>query len=199
MAGTTHIAVNLLLIIAVTMQPGLAYGLKRGCSGGVSSGFACQGCGCCKVQSGAAKCPCCSGETTEEEGGCCGDDRHSEDPVAESADDPFTGLKLEKGPVSDSAEPEEAGQPHSEDDAQVQANHVAALATVCHCATAPEPLDAPLPRSPNSELRDVLMLDVTGVGDVAMFQQRPLSGSVEFARRPMEPHFSQIAFCVWRL
>ena len=67
MARPTHIAVNLLLSIAVTMQPGLAYGLQQDCSAEVSMGYTCQGCGCCKVQSTTAKCPCCIGEAMEEE------------------------------------------------------------------------------------------------------------------------------------
>ncbi len=194
MARATHIAVNLLLIVALTMQPGLAYALGQDCSDGVTTGFTCQGCGCCKVQSETAKCPCCSGEATTDDGKCCGHAQKNQHRVATFANDPFAGMELQKGPVPQDAEP-----PCNEHSPQVQADDVAALAAACHCVTAPEPFDAPVPRSPTTELREVLNVNIACVGDVSVAEKPPLSGFFEFSRRPIEPHFSQIAFCVWRL
>lgn len=194
MARVTHIAVNVLLIVVLTMQPGLAYAVQQDCSAGVTSGFTCQGCGCCKVQSETAKCPCCSGEATNEEGECCGHGRKNQHRVATFADDPFEGMELQEGPV-----PVDSEQPSGEHASPFQVADVAALAAACHCVTAPEPFNAPVPRSPASELRDILTINIACVGDAATLVQPPLSGFFELARRPIEPHFSQIAFCVWRL
>lgn len=194
MARATHIAVNLLLIVALSMQPGLAYALGQDCSAGVSAGFTCQGCGCCTVQSETAKCPCCSVEATTDDGECCGHGQRKRPRVATFADDPFAGMKLQKGPVPEDSEP-----PCNEDSPQVQADDVVALAAACHCVTAPEPFGAPAPRSPTTELREVLNVNIACVGDVSVSEKPPLSGFFEFSRRPIEPHLSQIAFCVWRL
>lgn len=199
MARPTHIAVNLLLIVAVTMQPSLAYGLQQDCSAGVSTGYTCQGCGCCKVQAETAKCPCCSGEATKEEGGCCGHGHKNQHRVATFADDPFDGMELQEGPVPVDSVPVEREQPSGERTTHIQAADLVALAAACHCVTAPEPFNAPVPRSPATELRDVLTVNIACVADVATSVQPPLSASFEFARGPIEPHFSQIAFCVWRL
>lgn len=194
MARATHIAVNLLLIVTVTMQPSLAYGLQQDCSAGVATGFTCQGCGCCTVQSETAKCPCCSSEATDEEDACCGHGRKNQHRVATFADDPFEGMELQEGPVHFGAK-----QPSDNDTVQFQAANLAALAAACHCVTAPEPFNAPVPRSPATELRDVLTVNIACVADVATSVQPPLSGPFELARRPIEPHLAQIAFCVWRL
>ena len=194
MARATHIAVNLLLIVAVTMQPGLAYALGQHCSAGVSTGFTCLGCGNCKVQLETASCPCCSGEATTDEGECCGHGQKKRHRVETFGDDPFTGMELQKGPV-----PEDTELPRYEHSSQVKADDVVALSTACHCVTAPEPFDAPVPRSPTTELREVLAVHVACVGDVSVSEEPPLSSFFECARRPVEPHFAQIAFCVWRL
>ncbi|WP_147870568.1 hypothetical protein [Stieleria maiorica] len=191
MARVNHIAVNLLLIVVVTMQPSLAYVLQQDCSAGVATGFTCQGCGCCAVQSETAKCPCCSGEATSEEDECCGHGRKNQHHLSTFADDPFEGMELQEGPV-----PVDSEQPTGEHASRIQ---VAALAAACHCVTAPKPFDAPVPRSPATELREVLTVNIACVVDFATSVQPPLSGSFEFARRPIQPHFSQIAFCVWRL
>ena len=199
MARPTHIAVNLLLIVAVTMQPSLAYGLQQDCSAGVSTGYTCQGCGCCKVQSETAKCPCCSGEATTEEDGCCGHGHKSQHRRATFADDPFDGMELKEGPIPVDSVPVDAEQPLNDHAKQKQVAEFAVLAAACHCVTAPEPFNAPVPHSPVTELRDVLTVNIACVVDVATSVQPPLSGCFESARRPIEPHFSQIAFCVWRL
>lgn len=190
MARVFHIAVNLLLIVVMTVQPGLVYGLKRDCSVGASSGFTCTGCGCCKVQSETENCPCCSGEATNDEGGCCG----NEHPVEASCEDPFEGVEIQKGPL-----PEDVTSPCTNDDPQVQAAGDTALATACHCIVAPEPLNLPMPRSPASELRDVSAVSIAYVANVAASERSSLSSTFELAQPPIEPHFSQIAFCVWRL
>ena len=199
MARPTHIVVNLLLIVAVTMQPSLAYGLQQDCSAGVSTGYTCQGCSCCKVQSETAECPCCSGEATKEDDGCCGHGPKNQHRVATFADDPFDGMELLEGPIPVNSVPTDREQQSGERTTQIQAADGAALAAACHCVTAPEPCNAPVPRSPATELRDVLTVNIAGVVDVATSVQPPLSASLEFARGPIEPHFSQIAFCVWRL
>lgn len=193
MARTTHIAVNLLLIVAVTMQPGLAYALGQHCSAGVSTGFTCQGCGCCKVQSETAKCPCCNSEASDKEDGCCGHVRQHEDRVATFANDPFAGMELEEGSV-----PDESEQPRDDNQPHIQAADTLSLAAACDCVTAPEPFDAPAPRSATIELRDVITVSVAHC-DATTAERPPLASLFDVAHRPITLHFSQIVFCVWRL
>lgn len=199
MARPTHIAVNLLLIVAVTMQPSLAYGLQQDCFAGVSTGYTCQGCGCCKVQSETAMCPCCNGEATKGDDSCCGHGHKTRHRVATFADDPFDGMELQEGPVPQESLSKYCEQRSGENTRQVQGTELVALGATCHCVTSPEPFKAPVPRSPATELRDVLTVNTACVVDVVTSVQPPLSASFEFARGPIEPHFSQIAFCVWRL
>ncbi len=161
MAHITSLAVNLLLIVAMTMQPGLAYGFQQDCSAGSTSGFTCQGCGCCKVPSATTKCSCCNEDASDEQSGCCGHDPQQEDRVSPSVD--------------------------------------ATLSSGCQCVAAPAPLDAPSPRSSRVELRDILAVSVRDCGPFTVVERPSLASSFDVVHRPLVPHFSQIAFCVWRL
>ena len=203
MARVIHIAVNLLLIVAVAMQPGMVYELQQSCFAGVSSALTCNCCGSCKVQSRTAECPCCTGGASNKEEKCCGQSQGSGD-VAIFDDDPFAGIELAEGPVPEGApSATSVAEDLKTDNEVVFRGHIVGEAvfapTRCHCVTAPEPFSAPLPRPPLSELREVLTADIACVGVVITPGHPSLSSCFEFARRPIEPHFSQIAFCVWRL
>lgn len=198
MARATRIIVNLLLIVAITMQPTLTFAFQQDCSAGCTSGFTCQGCGCCKVQSETAKCPCCSGGLSDEHQGCCGhgDRNRSQQAKESSVDDadPFAGMVLEEGPV-----PENSEQPCNENQSNGQEGAEPTVATRCHCVSNPDPLDAPTPRSPITELRDVLISSSAHCGVVYSADEHPLASTLDAAPAPVASHFTQISYCVWRL
>ena len=204
MARAIHIAVNLLLIVALTLQPGLAYAVQQHCSAGIVGGIACQGCGSCKVHSESAKCPCCGVEAADKQGGCCGHrDQHTcGDSTVTSA--PFAGMMPEVGPATENPvpkirAPQDSVQLCDDDRPQVRTASATALAVCCHCVSAPEPSGGPVPRSSTPELRDVLTITICCDGDEILSAQPPLSPAFNVAHRPVVDHFSQIAFCVWRL
>jgi len=198
MARATQIIVNLLLIVAITMQPTLTFAFQLDCSADCTSEFTCQGCGCCKVQSKTAKCPCCSGGVSDEDQGCCGhgDRDKSQQAKQLSIDhaDPFAGMVLEEGPV-----PENSKQLINEDQTSTQGGVEATLATSCHCFSNPDPLDAPTPRSLITELRDVLVSSSAHCGVIYSAGEHPLASKLDAAPAPVAPHFTQVSFCVWRL
>lgn len=198
MARATRIIVTLLLIVAITMQPTLTFAFQQDCSAGCTSGFTCQGCGCCKVQSETAKCPCCSGGVSDEHQGCCGHgerdkSKQDKEPSLDDAD-PFAGMVLEAGPV-----PENSQQPSNEAQASKQEIAKESLTTACHCLKNRDPLDASAPRSPITELRDVLISSSAHCGVVYSADEHPLASSLDASPAPVAPHFTQISYCVWRL
>lgn len=213
MARATHIAVNLLLIVALTMQPGLAYAVQQDCSAGIAAGFICQGCGSCKVRLERARCSCCGIEASGDQDACCGDSdqhygRHKGGDSAVTSD-PFAGMKPEEGPTpqnalpenrspQDSEQPQNAERPSGDDRGQLRAANVAALMAGCHCVTAPEPFDAPVPRSSAPELRDILTVDICFCDDAVLTARPPLAAAFDVADRHVVAHFSQIVFCIWR-
>lgn len=198
MARATQIIVNLLLIVAITMQPTLTFAYQQGCSADCTSGFTCQGCGYCKVQSETAKCPCCSGGVSDERHSCCGHGDRDKSQQAEKPSidyaDPFAGMVLEEGPAPESTE-----QPYNENQSNGHEGAEPTVATTCHCVSNPDPLDAPAPRYPITELRDVLISSSAHCDLVYSADEHPLASTLDAAPAPVALHFTQISYCVWRL
>ena len=63
--------VNLSLIVAMMIQPGMALVFASDCGAECASGFMCEGCGCCEVASPTEKCGCCGGGEQDGDGSCC--------------------------------------------------------------------------------------------------------------------------------
>lgn len=180
------------------MQPTLTFAFQQDCSADCTSGFTCQGCGCCRVQSETAKCPCCSGGVSDELHSCCGHgdrdkSQQAKEPRVDDAD-PFAGMVLEEGPV-----PENSEQPNNEDQTNRQELADATLTTTCHCLSNRDPLDAPTPRSPITELRDVLSVNSAHCGVVYSADEHPLAATLDAESATLAPHFTQVSYCVWRL
>jgi len=194
MARVTHIAVNLSLIVALTIQPAFAYVTGQDCSADCTSGFTCQGCGCCDVRSETAKCSCCSPK--HEQGSCCG---HGQSPqpgvLTHGEDDPFAvaGLELLPGKNKERTQ-------NSENDDQPSVSATApTLSTSCNCVRSSDPLDAPVQRPPLTELRDILSLNTALCSVVDLVDKPTHAWSHDSTQPTFSPHFSQIALCVWRL
>lgn len=199
MARVTHIAVNLSLVVALTIQPAFAYVTGQDCSADCTSGFTCQGCGCCDVRSETAKCSCCTPKPTNDHshGGCCGHGQSRQTGMLnQSEDDPFAGVAFED-PLPDQTE--EPAQTSDGDDQPIVAAAAPTLSTSCNCVRSSEPLDAPVQRPPLTELRDILSLNNALCGVVDSVDKPPHAWSHDSTQPTITPHFSQIALCVWRL
>ena len=84
----TRTALNLLLIVALAIQPVAACAVTADCSVRCSESdtFMCPGCGCCEVEQANDRCCCCSGtakvtETKSAKPSCCSHDQSSDSDV----------------------------------------------------------------------------------------------------------------------
>lgn len=203
MARLVHTAVNLSLIVALLMQPAFAYGTGQGCAAGCRSGFTCQGCSCCNVQSGSVKCGCCSRQPPDDQGqgSCCGTVRHRKSPASDvrTIDDgpPFAGVALQHGAIPE--QHEKRDQPSEKNDPLGSKFAAPSHSTACNCVRAPNPFGAPSPRSSVTELTDATCLIIVIVARVDSLAGQPLASAISFRHAKVVPHFSQTSFCVWRL
>ena len=150
-----------------------------------------------------SECPCCRGKSSDrhEHDGCCGHGhdgkgQRAADVTIEQAD-PFTGMVLEEGPVGEQSE--RHNQPIENERQPAVKGAASTLAAACNCVTRPEPHEAPVPRSPGNEVRDILSLDIVVSGVIDSSEKPPLASSLDDPYPAVTPHFSQISFCVWRL
>ena len=166
------------------MQPAFVHGYQPDCSAVGGTEFTCQGCGCCKVQSETSECSCCSKTPpADEDDSCCArSNRGSVKITSTKRIDSFAEVA--------SGESEER---------IVRASPERVFRTACNCSARPAPFNAPTPRSPISELRDVLSLSIAFCAVIEAAERPPATALTEATHPPLAPHFSQIALCVWRL
>ncbi len=207
MARFTRIAVNLLLIVAITIQPTMVCAFRKACSADCSLQFTCQGCGCCEVESPDGHCGCCSGHSdvssNEESASCCGPGsatsccgpgsakEHSTASTFE--DDPFADMEMANGPLAD-----DSLMRCADDQLATYANSPG-VASGCRCLHAPEVPYAPAPRAPTNEVRELVPLDFASSVIVEPNQQLPSLFAVDDGPPSAILHFAQIELCVWRL
>jgi len=202
MARLTRIAVNLLLIVAITIQPTMVRALQKACSGDCSSQFTCQGCGSCEVESPAGRCGCCSGhsdvgsneESNEEIASCCGHGSATEHGIASKfEDDPFADMEMANGPAADDS------LLRCADDQLATFANSPLVVSGCRCLHAPEVPYAPAPRSPANEVRDLVSLGFASSLIADSKQQLPSVAAIDDGPPSAILHFAQIELCVWRL
>ncbi len=198
MARLTRIAVNLLLIVAITIQPTMVRALQKGCSDDCSSQFTCQGCGSCEVESPAGRCGCCSGHSdvssNEESASCCGHGSTTEHGIASTSEvDPFADMEMANGPAAD-----DSLLRCSDDQLATFANRPLVVSG-CRCLHAPEVPYAPAPRSPANEVRDLVSLGFASSLIADSKQQLPSVSAFDSGPPSAILHFAQIELCVWRL
>ena len=176
----TRIAVTLLLIVALAIQPVAVCLANVECGGGCSEAatFTCQGCGCCEVERADDRCCCCSGsgqeapeETTEPS--CCSG-KHKEPQANDSRGNADEASATSIAPV-------EPG-----------------LRSICLCEQGSTPLSDSSPRQPTSENRDSLS-PASDLDDTAWGRDRLLAASHYAAGVPPTHRFSQVVLCIWRL
>jgi hypothetical protein len=180
----THVAVNLLLIVALAIQPLAECLANVDCSGvdSLTTTFTCQGCGCCEVEHAADRCCCCSGPTQSEveetvATGCCRS-KHKADAKSESSSEELDDEPAEMiaGVAADSG-----------------------LRSVCLCGRDSQPLSDSSPPRPTSENRDRLALGAS-VLDKSRWNLGPSLATSQYAADLSVPQcFSQVILCVWRL
>ena len=188
----TRIALNLLLIVSLAIQPVAACAFTADCAVRCSGSdtVMCPGCGCCEVEGANDRCCCCSGtakssDTEAAKPSCCS---HKESAVEDVFGEPSADLETPEPTckLSDSKDLEAI-----DSEATVQ--------SVCLCEQNSQPLSDTSPRRPVNESRVSLAIGCADqVGDEC---DGRLSHSV--ARNstdvPTLAHFSQIVLCIWRL
>lgn len=192
MAGLTRTSVNLLLIVAITIQQAVVCAGQAGCSAVGTSHFTCQGCGCCAVETPNDRCPCCSGDSeassdTEGASYCGHDGLEKQHKTTSPADNAQAGSEI--------AEPSCFA-----DEILESSSGKSAVDSSCSCFRRPETPYAPVPRSPDNEVSDIVSLGFTFTG-IAIEPKEPLASVSDFDNAPATAmsHFAQIEFCVWRL
>ena len=196
MARVVHIAVKLLLIVAMTLQPVMACVGK--CCGRVGCGSEteCTGCACCQVHEEAEKCTCCRKRPAEPRPlhACCrcssegplpvnGAKSESDEPVGElTVDD---GRSLDPNPASHGMKSQRAVY-------SIGPN-------ACHCRCSSEKYAVPLTRSMQLELLDLMVMDLHVCLDNELTAKPSTSLPVKGTQSVRLPHFSQISYCVWHL
>jgi hypothetical protein len=172
----THIAVNLLLIVALAIQPVAV------CLAGVVGGpacsepgrFTCQGCGCCEVERPDGRCCCCSGpaDAEEVEASCCSSN-HDSAENSEASPEQQTASSIAPG------------------DAGVR--------SICLCEQRSPPLSDSSPRRPTTEDRDVVSLESIDLHGYAWNSGRLVAKRQATAPLVPPSHFAQVMLCIWRL
>lgn len=192
MARSIRIAVNLLLVVCLTMQSTIACAFQKACSVTCTSQFSCNECGCCKVEKPTDRCGCCGGHSNSDSDGdsasCCGNNGTYE-PLATppTADTRFADKEIAKGlvPGDTSCCAEASDEPDMD--------------SACHCLQAPDTPYAPVSRSHANDVPDLLALGFT-LTEIVKPKDQPVSVSANAnALLSRLLHFSQIQLCVWRL
>ena len=172
----TQIAVNLLLIVVLAIQPVSICmaqgGFGAGCTDAANS--TCSGCGCCDTSGVEDRFCCCRGSAKEEitEESCCsGHETPSGNDTLNAADEVSAQLV-----VSDTLVPN----------------------PICLCGHDLPPLSDSSPRYPNSENRDTLSTPSQSDGVVSGLHRLLVKSPYSTSVLPMH-HYSQVVLCIWRL
>jgi hypothetical protein len=175
----TRIAVNLLLIVALAIQPVAVcladVGGGSGCS--ETGTVTCQGCGCCEVERADDRCCCCSGaaepEAKEEvEPSCCSGTHHA-------ADESEVSTGQESAP---SIAPIDTG-----------------VRSTCLCQQESQPLSDSSPRRPTNENRDLVSLDSSDRDESGWNSEHLIAKRLAEAEPAAPSRFAQVMLCIWRL
>jgi hypothetical protein len=203
MGRASYIAVKLLLIVATATQPTFALSLRQACSIDEKSGSSCQGCGCCTVASESTRCGCCSGNVAkvEDRRECCASAAENSLPAEQvfnvESVEPRTvvrpGIVSRLNVEQASASPWPWGTPPN---AQAISGNVRAT---CKCITRFFPTDASVPRIPTTDRHDNMPMRAAIGMQTKWTPCQRFSSSFDTALFFVTAHFSQLAFCVWRL
>ncbi|MCO8120876.1 membrane or secreted protein [Stieleria sp. TO1_6] len=177
--------VNLSLIVAMMIQPGIALVFADDCRANGASAFTCEGCGCCEVSTATEQCGCCDGHSEQQTAGeCCMDSGGSSTPQTMDEGDSVQA-SLTPVIVLSTADSQQPG-PHR-------------IVTGCHCGFQSQPMGEPSPVRPVIEQRESVAVRFT---DLAAIFGEVVSGLPRVVRTedaPAPRHSRQIDLCIWRL
>jgi hypothetical protein len=169
------------LIVALTMQPMVAYAAERGCG---STNASCAGCGCCEVEATQRLCGCC-----QPAGGASTERAESSCTAAPQADSAGT-LRVAAG--------------HREHGVTSLPGRMArvldgTMLRSCTCGKPVQPLEEHSSRRTSSDPRETLAMG-TVAWSATVPVRSPVARNVAGQRDHMAvPHAAQIVLCIWRL
>ena len=182
----TRIALNLSLIVALSIQPVAVDAVTADCSRRcrVSDALTCQGCRCCQVKEVTDRCGCCSStaQSADPNAGkpsCCS----QSEPADQILFVARCGDLDDSDPAYDGSDPDELK---------------ATRRSLCLCGKDSQPWSDSSSSSSATELRASLAIGFAS-SRAADCDSRV---SLSIARAEMVPalaHFSQIVLCIWRL
>lgn len=177
----THIAVSLLLIVVLAIQPIAICFASAACvaDGSNPSTSTCQGCACCEVARSDDLCCCCrapaqTGQKDEAESSCCS----SNGKASAKSDSAAEELANESAGAIENA---------------------TGVGSICLCEQDRQPLSDSSPRRPASENRVSLSIGSADLGERAWSHEQLLAATQYAAGVPIPTRFSQVVFCIWRL
>ena len=189
--------VNLSLIVAMAIQPGISYGMTKDCETKRGSGFRCNGCSCCEVSSPSEKCSCCGGgESAVSETTCCMSRRDASDEAMHS--DGILDLKVIVISTKSSAGCELNLDP-ADEDPEIAESAMELLLSTCRCGVESPPLGDSAPSRPTISPREPIAVRSFDLADIFGGRQpaRPVRHDVSLSKA--SPHCSQILLCIWQL
>lgn len=179
--------VNLLLAVSVTIQSSAACAFQNCCISDDTSRIACQGCGCCTVETPGETCSCCSKQhdrqdtDASEKADCCD---HIKTTGSSEGDIPLVEDLTELCVVPPQVE---------------SLSDTIRFLSTCSCLKQPDPLSEPSPRSPIDELRDLNSFGYPYCVASAIAVRSPGGSRFDVAHASLLPHLTQIVLCVWLL
>jgi hypothetical protein len=176
----THITVNLLLIVALAIQPVAVCMANVECAAGYTdTTFTCQGCGCCEVERADDRCCCCSG---------------SAEPHPEETLEPSCCRSKHKAPESPTEDVDEKSEAAID-----SVDGAAGVRSICLCGRDSKPFNDSAPRRIANENRETLSLGSHNLDEDVCNRRHLLVASKYAADVPVPMHFSQVILCIWRL
>tara|TARA_R110002049_G_scaffold288534_1_gene471104 strand:- start:20453 stop:21055 length:603 start_codon:yes stop_codon:yes gene_type:complete len=194
----TRTVVNLSLIVAMMVQPGMALVFASGCGAECGASFMCEGCGCCEVSSPTVKCCCCGGGEQDGDGSCCMSESEPVEHDWNNEEWTEDEMMAEDLSASETLELQVIVISMTDADA-VDESQTREVTGVCHCGMESQPLGDSSPSRPTIERRDSVAIrfaDLATIFGDAIAKPSRLSQS-EVSNSPA--HFSQIHLCIWRL
>lgn len=199
----SRIAVNLLLIVVMAIQPVAVCWAQGSCGDGVTRSHGVQGCACCGDK-----------DTSD----CCCQAKPAGDPAESNAESNAEGARAQDSRKQGSRTPgccviNQGGQGNArpvEDKRDtdlvenvlattVAVNGDARLRAICLCGIESHPLSDTMPRRGTNNVQDSSALIAFDLDESLSDRRRPLSTRFEEVRAVVPAHFSQLHLCVWRL
>ena len=215
MSRLTRTTVNLLLMVAISLQQSVAPALQQSISFACAARGSDQQCSCCADRGAESHGPCCrmaATETSREKAGCC---QRTQPAAAAAAAEPNQAHATPSVSAITHSEPHQVRDEHDaehvrpEADSECCARHAAKVSipgsvikSGCHCVHAPAETSVPLAPVSRTSTSDILQLMTLVCASMSLDDLQPqVPRGVSRADRGLSScsHFVQIHLCVWRI